>query len=470
MHGADVRIGETAVDVFSARRRALVALHGEPALLVSGGKVPRNYPGNVYRFRALSHFLYFVGRPVDGAALLFRDGKTTLFTEPPDDDDALWHGPRPSLDEVEASLGVDAARPISELAAELAPIRNRVGTIPAQDAATAAWVSSLLGRDVAVGTGDSLDDTAPDAKLADALIALRLTHDDAALTRMRETARVSARAHLAGMRRTKPGMSEAEILAAMIGELRRFGLDDAYGPIVTVHGEVLHNTTYENVASAGDLLLADLGGEHPEGWAADITRVWPVSGTFSATQRAVYEVVLASQRAAIDRVRSGVRYREVHDTAKRVLVEGLVELGIFRGSVDGLLERGAAAVFFPHGVGHLLGLDVHDMEDLGDRAGYAPGRQRSSAFGDRFLRLDRDLAAGMAVTVEPGFYQVPAILQNDAYVGVLGADFDRDVLAKYADVRGIRIEDDVVVTEGEPEVLTESVPKDADEVERVMRG
>jgi Xaa-Pro aminopeptidase len=254
----------------------------------------------------------------------------------------------------------------------------------------------------------------------------------------------------------------------MIGELRRHGLSDAYGPIVTVHGEVLHNEAQENAVAPGDLLLADVGGETPEGWAGDITRVWPVSGSFSPTQRAVYDVVLAANEAAIDRVRPGTRYREIHATAKRVIVEGLRGLGVLRGEVDGLIERGAAGIFFPHGVGHLLGLDVHDMEDLGDRAGYAPGRARDDRFGDCYLRLDRDLEPGMAVTIEPGFYQVPAILADPALTGPLGADLDRTALGRFADVRGIRIEDDVLCTDGAPEVLTRSVPKTASQVEAVV--
>jgi Xaa-Pro aminopeptidase len=151
------------------------------------------------------------------------------------------------------------------------------------------------------------------------------------------------------------------------------------------------------------------------------------------------------------------------------MVAGLRDLGIFKGEVDGLLERGAAALFFPHGVGHLLGLDVHDMEDLGDRAGYATGRDRDARFGDAYLRLDRDLEPGMAVTIEPGFYQVPGILGDPQYTASVGADLDRGVLAKYADVRGIRIEDDVLITETGNEVLTSGVPKKADEVEAVMR-
>jgi Xaa-Pro aminopeptidase len=250
----------------------------------------------------------------------------------------------------------------------------------------------------------------------------------------------------------------------MLEVLRAAALDDAYGPIVTVHGEVLHASGYDHLAQAGDLLLADVGGETPEGWAADITRVWPVSGTFSPSQRTIYELVLEMQRQAIAAVAPGQSYRDVHEVAKRALVSGLSDLGILRGDVDGLLERGAAALFFPHGIGHLLGLDVHDMEDLGDRAGYAPGRQRSAAFGDAYLRLDRDLQPGMLVTIEPG------ILADERYTGAVGDDLRRAELARYADVRGIRIEDDVLVTPRGSEILTAAVPKEPAAVEAAMRG
>jgi Xaa-Pro aminopeptidase len=345
-----------------------------------------------------------------------------------------------------------------------------VATLPTEDAASAAWLSERLKRPVLPSTGDALAPGSPDEALADAMIDIRLRHDEAALAQMRAAAQASAEAHVVGMRATRPGGTEAGVAAAMIGELRRGGFEDAYGPIVTVHGEVLHNEHQVNALAEGDLLLADVGGETREGWASDITRTWPVSGTFSATQRAIYEVVLAANQAAIAKTQPGARYRHLHETAARVVVEGLRSLGIFRGDVDGLVERGAGAIFFPHGVGHLLGLDVHDMEDLGDRAGYAPGRSRSKRFGDCYLRLDRDLEPGMAVTIEPGFYQVPAILGDAAYTGAVGKDLDRAVLEKFSDVRGIRIEDDVLVTSGDPEVLTSAVPKDPAEVEATVRG
>lgn len=460
----------TPTSVFLQRRRALAARLTTPALLAAGLPQPKNYRANLFPFRASSHFLYFVGAPMPGAAILFADGKMTLFVEPPDRDDALWHGPRPSLAEVRESTEADACRSIHEIDAALRELSQPIATLPTHDASSASWLSARLRRPIALCAGDNLDCGSPDEALADAMIDLRLRHDEGAIAQLRSVAEDSAAAHIAGMRATRVGGTEAQVAAAMVAELRARGLSESYDPIVTVRGEILHNTAQRFELRSGDMILADVGGETREGWAADITRVWPVSGAFSATQRAVYDVVLEAQVAATSMVRSGASYRGIHEATGRAMVEGLRSLGVFRGSTDGLIERGAAAIFFPHGVGHLLGLDVHDMEDLGDRAGYARGRVRSTRFGDRYLRLDRDLEPGMVVTIEPGFYQVPGILEDEALTGALGADLDRSVLARFSDVRGIRIEDDVLVTKGEPEVLTRAVPKDPAAVESLVRG
>jgi Xaa-Pro aminopeptidase len=213
-----------------------------------------------------------------------------------------------------------------------------------------------------------------------------------------------------------------------------------------------------------------VGAETCAGYAADVTRTWPVSGRFSGTQRALYDAVLASQRAAIDSVRPGLRYRDVHLAAARVLTAHLVDLGILEGAVDALVEDGVHALFMPHGIGHLLGLDVHDMEDLGDRAGYAAGRTRSAQFGLGYLRLDRDLAPGMLVTIEPGFYQVPLLLEQPERFGIDARPLRRERLADFADVRGIRIEDDVLITDDGHVVLTDGLPKDAAVIEALVQG
>jgi Xaa-Pro aminopeptidase len=180
--------------------------------------------------------------------------------------------------------------------------------------------------------------------------------------------------------------------------------------------------------------------------------------------------VLNSQSAALNAIRPGVSYLAVHQAARRSLTEGLTEIGILRGSADELAAKGAAALFFPHGVGHLLGLDVHDMEDLGDRAGYAPGRSRSTEFADRYLRLNRDLAPGMAVTIEPGFYQIPGILGPARTDKAFGSCVNWERLAAFNDVRGIRIEDDVLITDQGCEVLSAAIPKDIASVEAAVNG
>ena len=230
----------------------------------------------------------------------------------------------------------------------------------------------------------------------------------------------------------------------------------------------LHNEQHHHALQAGDLLLADVGAETAGGWAADVTRTWPVSGRFSATQRAVYDVVLAAHDACIEKIRPGMEYRDIHFLAAEVMARGLVDLGILRGGVSELLERDAQALFFPHGVGHLLGLDVHDMEDLGDLAGYESGRVRSDRFGLCYLRLNRVLRSGMLVTIEPGFYQVPAILNDVALRSKYQDVVNWQRLAEFADVRGIRIEDDVLLTESGCEVLTADLPTQAEAIEQLV--
>jgi Xaa-Pro aminopeptidase len=235
-----------------------------------------------------------------------------------------------------------------------------------------------------------------------------------------------------------------------------------------VHGEVLHNNQYQHQLNFGDLLLADVGAETAMGWAGDVTRTWPVSGRFSDRQREIYEIVLTAHDSCIAAIKPGVEYQDIHISACRTIAAGLKDLGILKGKVDDLVEMDAHALFFPHGVGHLLGLDVHDMEDLGDLAGYETGRVRSDRFGLCYLRLNRPLRAGMLVTIEPGFYQVPAILQDPERRMKYKDVVNWERLAQFADVRGIRIEDDVLVTETDCEVLTVTLPTDPDAIEQQL--
>ena len=444
------------------RERLAAAFGSRTALIPAGRALPRNYAANTHPYRASSHFLYLVGKPIEGAWLMLDQGAYTLFVPRPDADDDLWHGPTTTRDELAAETGLEVCG-LEEFAARKRPVH--VAVIPVLDAREAGAVARALGR-----TPYDLGKHADDEPLLDALVAVRLRHDEAAIIELRRAAEASVRAHVTGMSSTRAGRFEREVCAEMEAVFAREGFGTAYGSIVTVHGEVLHNHHHHQRMREGDMLLADVGAETDTGYAADITRTWPVNGRFSPTQRELYEVVLESQRAAIAGVRPGVRYRDVHLTAARSLTEGLVRLGILRGSVDGLVEQGAHALFFPHGIGHLLGLDVHDMEDLGDRAGYAPGRERAPQFGLSYLRLDRDLEPGMVVTIEPGFYQVPSLLRDPGRVGIDERVLSRDKLAAFADVRGIRIEDDVLVTDTGSEVLTGALVKSVADVEATMAG
>jgi Xaa-Pro aminopeptidase len=386
----------------------------------------------------------------------------TVYATPPAADDALWHGHTLGLDALAEHLGCDV-RPLEALAPALAG--RAVGATPVPDAASAHELEALMGRPAHTAAL-----TAADVRVHDAIIALRLVHDEAAVDGLRRAAAATCAAHRAGMAATRVGRREWEIRAAMEGTLLERGMATSYPSIVTVHGEVLHNNAYHHELRPGDVLLADVGAETRDGWAGDVTRAWPVSGTFTSTQRAVYDVVLAAQAAAIAAAKPGVRYRDVHLEASRVLAVGLVDLGILRGDPAQLVADGVHALFFPHGVGHLLGLDVHDMEDLGDRAGYAPGRSRATQFGLSYLRLDRDLEPGMAVTIEPGLYWVDAILNDEALTACAAGRLDKERAATFADARGIRIEDDILITEDGCEVLTAALPKAAGEIEALVGG
>ncbi len=450
------------VETLRHRRQQLANLIDFPVILWSGSNSPRNFPANAFPFRASSHFLYFAGLPLSKAAIRLEAGKLELFMDDPSPSSALWHGEMPTRDEIAEKIGADVAGPMAELESWL----EDAATLAVQDAATWTQQSQLLNRWV-------LPQSPPqgiDLELAKAIVSLRLTHDDAALTQLRKAAAVTVEVHKAGMAATPQAKLEAEVRAAMEGVIIAHNMTTSYNSIVTVHGEVLHNEQYHHSLQPGDLLLADVGAETEMGWAGDVTRTWPVSGKFSSTQRDIYNVVLAAHDACIAKIQPGVEYGDIHLLAATVIAEGLVELGILQGNPQDLVEMDAHALFFPHGIGHLLGLDVHDMEDLGDLAGYEEGRQRSDRFGLGYLRLNRPLRPGMLVTIEPGFYQVPAIL-NDANVrSKYHSVVNWQRLSEFADVRGIRIEDDVLVTAAGREVLTAALPNDADSVENLVNG
>ena len=446
------------------RRRQLSNRVPAPVLLWSGRRPARNYPDLTYPFRASSHFLYLTGLPIESAVIRLQSGRVDLFWDEPPASHTLWTGSAPSQDQMAAAIHADAVYPLSEL-----PKHSQgAATLPVQDPLTRAAQQQILGRELS-----EIEDPSRlhplDRRLAEAMVELRLSHDPGGLDQIRQAAAVTIRAHQAGMQATPQAEWEYEVRAAMEQVIMGAGMTCAYSPIVTVYGEVLHNEVYDHPLQTGDLILADVGAETPLGWASDVTRTWPVSGRFSATQRDLYDVVLAAHDACIAKAVPGIEYRDLHLLAAQVILAGLVDLGICQGDPVDLVERDVHTLFFPHGVGHLLGLDVHDMEDLGDLSGYALGRTRSSRWGLRYLRLDRLLQPGMVVTIEPGIYQLQTVLQDPARCEPYHDCVNWERLQQFGDVRGIRIEDDVLITESGCEVLTQALPTQADQIEALVK-
>ena len=445
------------------RREGLAKLVDNPVILWSGSSTGRNFPANPFSFRASSHFLYFAGLACENTAIRLDDGKLELFMDNPSSKSTLWHGETLGREEIATIIGADNAYPLAELPEKTAS----AATIAVQDFKTYQQQCKLLNRPVALA--NTLEGI--DLDLAKAIVTLRSQHDPAALQELRQAAAVSVKVHQAGMKATLQAKTEAEIRGAMEGVIIAHNMCCAYNSIVTVHGEVLHNQSYDNLLQPQDLVLADVGAETSNGWASDITRTWPVSGRFSPTQKDIYQVVLAVHDSCIAKMRPGVEYQDIHLLAASIIAAGLVDLGILKGNPADLVEMDAHALFFPHGIGHLLGLDVHDMEDLGDLAGYEVGRVRSERFGLAYLRLNRPLQPGMLVTIEPGFYQVPGILTNPDFRQKYQNVVNWERLAEFNDVKGLRIEDDVLITESGTEVLTADLPTAIEEIEAlVMAG
>jgi len=367
---------------------------------------------------------------------------------------------------------VDRVLPVEELEKDLEWLRKGrpVDSIAVSDARATERARKITGLTLDLFEPEHL---AP-LGLRDALAAIRMRKAAPELDEMRRAAAVTGEAFAAALMSTRPGRTEQELAALVDGIFARHNGYPAYATILSVRGEILHNHGHEGVLAEGDLLLVDAGAEVESGWGADVTRAWPVDGRFTSDQRAAYDVVLGAQEAAIGRCRPGARWRDVHVAATRAIVEGLHDMGLLRGSVDEAVLRGAGGLFFPHGLGHLLGLDTHDLRTFGDAVLYGPGRTRSAEPGLAFLRMDLDLQPGMVVTVEPGLYFVPAILQNRANRERFGdiVDFARadQFLAANGGrgFGGIRIKDNVVVTDGAPEILTPGIPKDPSDLEAAL--
>lgn len=427
------------------------ALGGGVAIVPTARVAVRN-ADNEFPFRADSRFFWLTGftEPQSVLVIAVDDAsmRTALFCRTNQADQELWTGKRLGVDEAPAALGLDAAFPIENLSDEIVAwlAKARAVFYPlARDAAfdtdVSRWIEAVRIKTHRVGNPlRAVIDIAP---LID---EMRLFKDAGEIQTLRRSATIAADAHVRAMRATHPGMHEYEVEAELLYEFRKRGAQSpAYASCVAggANACVLHYERNDALLRDGDLLLIDAGCEL-DGYASDITRTFPINGRFSRAQRALYEIVLAAQHAAIAQVCPGTRWNAVHDAAVRVLSQGMIDVGLLSGSLDSVIESAAYRRFYMHGTGHWLGLDVHDAGEMREPGTIAP---------DNGERPYRALQPGMVATIEPGLYVRPA----------------DDVPQSFWNI-GIRIEDDVLVTVDGYDVLTDAAPKAADDIERLMRS
>ena len=439
-------------------------------LFLSNSESPMNYPANTFHYRQDSSFLYFFGLGFPGLAAVIDidENRQTVFGNDLDMEDIIWMGPQPTLKSRCLKIGIADTQPLASLNETLQNAQRQgrqVHFLPPYRSENALWLERLLGI-----RAESAKNHAS-GELVKAVIAQRSLKSQGEIKEIEAALTVSAAMYREAMAMAQPGVYEREIAGRIEGIALAGGGQLAFPAIVTVHGETLHNHYHGNMLRRGDLLIVDSGAESESGYASDITRTIPVGGTFAARQKAVYETVLEMQLKAIAMIRPGVSYRSVHLKVCEVLVDRLKELGLMRGSTGEAVAAGAHALFFPHGLGHMLGLDVHDMEDLGETyVGYDEKTKRSQQFGLAYLRLAKKLEPGHVLTVEPGIYFIPALIDQWQAENKSAAFIRYAEVAKYRTFGGIRIEDNILVTGKGNRVLGPPIAKETAAVQRAVSG
>jgi Xaa-Pro aminopeptidase len=458
-------------EMFRARRSALLREVGSGLVLLPGNEeAPMNYADNVYHFRQDSSFLYFTGIRLPHFALLMdaSTGGSILFGQEPTIDDIVWMGPQPLPDQLAEGAGIEKALPYEALGAHIASALaagRAVHYLPPYRGEQLIRLSGWLGKPIGeISAGASVG-------LIQAVVRQRIVKSDAEIEEIGRAVDITGQMHIAAMRQAREGMTEAELAGLVEGIAVAGGGNLSYPVILTVNGHVLHNHQHHNLLRRGQMVLGDFGAETANGYAGDITRTFPVAERFTPQQKDIYEIVLGTETDAIAACRPGVSYREVHLNAALQIANGLKDLGLMQGDMAEAVAQGAHALFFPHGLGHALGLDVHDMEGLGEQyVGYRPGLERSKQFGLKSLRFARTLEPGFVLTVEPGIYFIPQLIDIWQKEG-RAKDFIRyDKLEAFRDFTGIRIEDNIVVTEAGCQVLGTGIPKQLEEIEAIRTG
>lgn len=456
--------------IYQKRRQALrEKIQSGIILFLGNNEAPANYPDNTYKYRQDSSFIYFFGQSHPGYAGIIDvdNGEEYFFGDDVDMDDIIWMGPQPSVKELAAQVGVEKSFPIDKL-------KDFVGKVISQRRKihflSPYRHDTMMQLEDLTGIRASMTRSHASVELIKAVVSLRSAKEPCEIAEIDKACNVGYEMHTAAMRLCKPGVSEQYIAGILEGIAASYGRMVSFATILSQNGETLHNHDHSQLLQEGRMMLTDAGAELMSYYCSDHTRTIPVGGKFTSRQRDVYNIVLACHDKALELARPGITYKSVHLEVCKVLAQGLKDLNLMKGNVDEAVAAGAHALFLPHGLGHMMGLDVHDMENLGQNyVGFDDEVQPSSQFGLSALRMGRRLQEGFVITDEPGCYFIPALIDKWR-AEKLHTDFlNFDEIEKFKDFGGIRLEDDILITpEGSRFTGEKHIPITIEEVENIM--
>jgi Xaa-Pro aminopeptidase len=456
-----------AKEVYVSRRATLLAKMREAGesgliLFVGNAEAPAQYKDNCYKWRQDSSWLYYWGldEPLMAAVMSIDSGEEILFADDVEIDDIIWMGPQPSVESKAALVGVSRHRPYGELAGWL---EERVKGRKVHFLPPSRYYNTLKLQELVPGGK-------PSEALIKAVISMRLIKEPVEIKAIDEACDLGVAMHSVARNCITLGIIEQDIVGKMEGIALAKGWGVSFPTILTQHGETLHNHLHDKVIEPGKLMVIDAGVESNEHYASDFTRTYPTTGKFTPKQRDIYQIVYECNELAFSLTKPGTTYREVHLAVARHMLECLSALDLVHGNIEDMMTIGLAGLFQPHGLGHNMGLDVHDMEDLGENlVGYDPDQTRAKQLGLGSLRMARRLVPGHVITDEPGIYFIPALIEKFKKEGT-GAEFINFAkLETYYDFGGIRLEDDVLVTpEGARRLGHARLPIAPDDVESAM--
>lgn len=457
-------------EIYTERRNRLKKnIKSGLVLLLANNESSMNYSANTYHYRQDSNFLYFYGIDLPGLVGIIDidSGNDYLYGNNIDIDDIIWMGKQPTIDELAAKSGIKNTASLSKLT-EVINSAIKQGKIihflPPYRADNKLYLESLLG------IHPSRQKEYSSVELIKAIVALRSIKDRYEIAEIEKAAEVGYNMHYTAMKMAKPGIFEREIAGIIEGICLSEGGSVSFPVILSINGEILHNHNHGNLLKDGDLLICDAGAETSMHYASDFTRTFPVNGKFTQKQKEIYEIVLNANNAAREASKPNITYQSVHLTASKVIASGLKEIGLMKGDIDEAVKQGAHCLFFPHGLGHMMGLDVHDMEDMGeDYVGYDDEIKRINQFGTAYLRLGRKLQPNFVITNEPGIYFIPALIDLWKKENKFTEFINYSKIENYMDFGGIRIEDDILITETGSKIIGKRLPATVQEIEETMK-